>query len=56
MITLKDAREKGDIAKFIKEHRRDPTGEAAAFNHTLSAMARTSKAVRAASDGPHSGD
>lgn len=45
MTTLKEAREKGEIAKFAKEHRRDPKGDAATFNRTLEAMAGKSKAV-----------
>lgn len=49
MTTLKEARDKGEIAKFAKEHRRDPKGDAAAFNRTLEAMAGKSKAVPAAS-------
>jgi hypothetical protein len=49
LTTLREAREKGEIAKFAKEHRRDPKGDAAAFNATLEAMAGKSKAVPAAS-------
>jgi hypothetical protein len=49
MTTLKEARDKGQIAKFVKEHRRDPKGDATAFSTTLEAMAGKSKAVPAAS-------
>jgi hypothetical protein len=49
MTTLKEARETGSIAQFAKEHRRDPKGNATAFNHTLEAMAGKSKAVPATS-------
>lgn len=49
MTTLKEAREKGEIAKFAKEHRRDPKGDSLTFNRTLEAMAGKSKAVPAAS-------
>lgn len=45
MTTLKEAREKGEIAKFAKEHRRDPKGDAAAFSATLESMAGKSKPV-----------
>jgi hypothetical protein len=45
MTTLKEAREAGKLAKFVKEHRRDPKGDATAFNHTLQAMAGKSKPV-----------
>ena len=56
MTTLREAREKGEITKFAKERRADPKGDKARFNATLAAMARTSKAVPATSDEPHSGD
>ena len=56
MTTLKEAREAGKLAQFVKEHRRDPKGDATAFNATLAAMARTSKAVPATSDEAPSGD
>jgi hypothetical protein len=45
MTTLKEARETGKLAQFVKEHRRDPKGDATAFNHTLKAMAGKSKPV-----------
>jgi hypothetical protein len=45
MTTLKEARETGALAKFAKEHRRDPKGNATAFNQTLKAMAGKSKPV-----------
>ncbi len=49
MVTLKEARRKGEIAQFAKEHRHDPKGNMAAFNETLKAMAGKSKAVPATS-------
>lgn len=49
MTTLKQAREAGKLAQFVKEHRRDPKGDADTFNGTLGAMAGKSKAVPAAS-------
>ena len=49
MTTLKQAINDGQLATFVKEHRRDPKGDATAFNGTLAAMAGKSKAVPAAS-------
>ena len=49
MTTLREARDTGQLAQFVKEHRRDPKGDTAAFNGTLEAMAGKSKAVPAAS-------
>lgn len=49
MTTLREAREKGEIAKFANEHRHDPKGYADAFNATLEAMAGKSKAAPATS-------
>ena len=49
MTTLKQARETDNLAQFAREHRRDLKGDAAAFNHTLAAMARKSKVVPATS-------
>lgn len=49
MTTLKEARDNGKLAQFVKEHRRDPKGDATAFNGTLETMAGKSKAVPAAS-------
>ena len=51
MTSLKEARAKGEIAKFVMEHRRDK-GDADAFNATFEAMAGTSKAVPEASCEP----
>ena len=56
MTSLKEARESGKIADFVKEHRRDPKGDATAFNGTLEAMAQKSKAVPAASKKAVRGD
>jgi hypothetical protein len=49
MTSLKEAREAGKLAQFAKEHRRDPKGDATAFNATLEAMAGKSKAAPATS-------
>lgn len=56
MTTLKEARDSGQIANFIKERRADPKGDADRFNATLTAMARKSKAVPATSNEAGSGD
>ena len=56
MTTLKQARDSGKIADFIKEHRADPKGDADRFNATLTAMARKSKAVPATSNEAGSDD
>ena len=45
MTTLKEARDNGKLAQFVKEHRRDKKGDAAAFDATLEAMAGKSKPV-----------
>jgi hypothetical protein len=45
MTTLKQAIKDGNLAQFVKEHRRDPKGDPTAFNHTLKAMAGKSKPV-----------
>ena len=45
MVTLKQAITDGQLAKFVKEHRRDKKGDAAVFNSTLEAMAGKSKPV-----------
>jgi hypothetical protein len=49
MSSLKEARDGGKLAQFVKEHRHDPKGDATAFNATLEAMAGKSKVVPAAS-------
>jgi hypothetical protein len=56
MTTLKEAGETGTLAKFAKEHRRDPKGNATAFYATLRAMAGKSKAVPATSQKRNSAD
>ena len=56
MTTLKQARDSGKMADFIKEHRADPKGDADRFNATLTAMAGKSKAVPATSNEAGSGD
>lgn len=56
MTSLKQARDSGKIADFIKEHSADPKGDADRFNATLTAMARKSKAVPVASNEAGSAD
>ncbi len=56
MTTLREARDSGKIANFIKEHRADPKGDSDRFITTLTAMARKSKAVPATSNEAPSGD
>lgn len=56
MTTLKEAREKGKLGEFIKEHKDDPKGDADAFNRAVRSMARTSKeAPEASSRGKRGG-
>jgi hypothetical protein len=56
MTSLKEAREAGKLAQFVKEHRRDPKGDATAFTATLEAMAGKSKVVPATSSNRNSDD
>ena len=52
MTNLREAREKGKLDQFIKEHEADPEGDAEAFNRAVRAMARKSKeAPKASSPG-----
>lgn len=55
-ISLARARKEGSLAQFVKEHERDPQGDADQVNRTLKAMAQTSKAALKASGGSKSGD
>ena len=48
MTTLKQARESGNLAKFIRE-RTAEKGDPEAFNRAVLAMAQTSKEARPAS-------
>ena len=48
MTTLREARDKGKIEQFIKE-REGETGDSAALDRTVSAMARTSSVAPKAS-------
>lgn len=56
MTTLREAREKGKIDQFIKEHEGDAKGDADQVNRTLKAMAQKSKAVPKASSRRNPGD
>ena len=49
MTSLKQARDQGKLDQFIKEHERDPQGDADQVNRTLKAMAQKSKAAPKAS-------
>jgi hypothetical protein len=49
MTTLKQAREQGKLAEFLRERRDDPTGDPDAFNRALQSMAGTSKEAPEAS-------
>ncbi len=55
MTTLKEARDKGKLRQFIKEHEGE-TGDAAAFDKTLSAMAGRSKSEPGTSKPPRRDD
>ena len=56
VINLKQAREKGKLDQFAKDHDADPPGDGEAFNRALQSMAGKSKAVPAASKPDRSGD
>ena len=56
MKSLRQAREEGNLDQFAQDHEADEPGDEARFNATLQSMARTSKAVRAASDEAPNGD
>lgn len=49
MTTLKEAIETGNLAKFVKEHKRDPKGDATATEKVIRSMAGKSKATPKAS-------
>lgn len=46
MITLKEAIEKGNLALFIKERKRDPNGNADASDKVIRSMAGKLKPTR----------
>jgi hypothetical protein len=48
-ITLAEARKRGDLDRFIREHGDNQEGDAEAFEKTVSVMAGTSSAARPAS-------
>ena len=56
MVNLKEAREKGRMKEFIKEHEGDAEGDADQVNRTLKAMAQKSKAAPKASSRRNPGD
>ena len=49
MSSLREARDNGKLAKFIREHKDDPPADADAFGATVEAMARKSSEARPAS-------
>ena len=49
MTTLKEAREKGHLSQFIKEHQADPEGDEDKLNRVVEVMAKRSKAIPPAS-------
>lgn len=49
MTTLKQARDKGKLEEFIKEHESAPTGDLDALNRALKSMAGKSPEAPAAS-------
>jgi hypothetical protein len=56
MTSLKEARQQGNLSKFIKEHSGDPDGDAEAFEITLQAMSGTSsEAPQTSSQDDHDG-
>lgn len=56
MTTLREARDKGELDKFIAEHDADEPGNEAAFNRALQSMAGKSKGAPAASKRRPRGD
>lgn len=55
MTTLKQARETGNLDKFIKEHKGEK-GDPATFNRVVQAMAQTSPEAPKASSPRNRGD
>ncbi len=49
MTTLREARDQGKLAKFIREHKNDAPADAEAFNLTVEAMAGKSREAPEAS-------
>jgi hypothetical protein len=45
MTTLREAREKGKLDQFIKEHEADPEGDADQVSRVVEAMAKRSRAI-----------
>lgn len=56
MATLREARDKGDLKQFAKDHDADAPGDEVAFNRALQSMAGKSKAVPATSKPRRSDD
>lgn len=48
-LTLKEARDKGKLKQFIKEHEKDAPGDAERFERALTSMVGKSKATPATS-------
>ena len=56
MTTLREARDKGKLNDFAKDHEADAPGDEAAFNRALQSMAGKSKEAPAASKPRRSAD
>ena len=56
MTSLREAREKGKIKDFVKEHHTEPNGDPDVFNRTLASMAGKSKEARKASSAGNADD
>lgn len=49
-ITLKEAREKGELGRFIKEHEKDACGDSDRADQALSNMVNNTKPERSLAD------
>lgn len=56
MTNLREARQQGKLEQFIKEHSRDPDGDADAFDLTVQAMAGKSSEAPQTSSQDDPGD
>ena len=56
MSTLREARDKGKIDQFAKDHDADPPGDEEAFNRAFQSMAGRSKEAPEASSPPDCDD
>lgn len=56
MTTLREARKKGDLEKFIKEHEGDPEGDLDKLDEALKRPASGKPKVTPAASKPENGD